>query len=75
MALKESAGAKIVGVKSYGKGTVQETSKLKSGSMVKYTTAYWLSPNGNSINKIGITPDYIEEENENQLQKALEIAK
>ena len=75
LALKESAGAKIVGVKSYGKGTVQETSKLKSGSMVKYTTAYWLSPNGNSINKIGITPDYIEEENENQLQKALEIAK
>lgn len=75
LALKESAGAKIVGKKSYGKGTVQETSQLKSGSMVKYTTAYWLSPNGNSINKTGITPDYEEKNSENQLQKALEISK
>lgn len=75
LALKESANAKIVGTKSYGKGTVQETSKLKSGSMVKYTTAYWLSPKGNSINKIGITPDYKIDGEEEQLKKAIEIAK
>lgn len=75
LALKESANAKIVGTKSYGKGTVQETSKLKSGSMVKYTTAYWLSPEGNSINKTGITPDYKVDGEEVQLKKAIEIAK
>lgn len=75
LALKESANAKIVGTKSYGKGTVQETSKLKSGSMVKYTTAYWLSPEGNSINKTGITPDYKIDGEEEQLKKAIEIAK
>lgn len=75
LALKESANAKIVGTKSYGKGTVQETSKLKSGSMVKYTTAYWLSPKGNSINKTGITPDYKIDGEEGQLKKAIEIAK
>lgn len=75
LALKESANAKIVGTKSYGKGTVQETSKLKSGSMVKYTTAYWLSPEGNSINKTGIIPDYKIDGEEEQLKKAIEIAK
>lgn len=75
LALKESANSKIVGTKSYGKGTVQETSKLKSGSMVKYTTAYWLSPEGNSINKTGITPDYKIDGEERQLKKAIEIAK
>lgn len=75
LALKESANAKIVGVKSFGKGTVQETSKLTSGSMVKYTTAYWLSPNGNSINKKGIIPDFEETKEDDQLNKALEIVK
>lgn len=56
-ALKESYGAILVGEKSYGKGTVQETSSLSTGSMVKYTTAYWLTPEGNEINKVGIKPD------------------
>ena len=56
-ALKESYNATLIGTKSYGKGTVQETEELKSGGMVKYTTAYWLTPNGNKINGIGLTPD------------------
>lgn len=75
LALKESANATIVGTKSYGKGSVQETEILSSGAMVKYTTAYWLSPNGNSINEIGITPDIIEENVDNQLNKAIEAVK
>ncbi len=78
LALKESYTATIVGTKSFGKGTVQEVEKLSSGSMVKYTSAYWLSPNGNSIDKVGITPD-IEviqvKESDVQLNKALEILK
>lgn len=56
-ALKESYDATLVGTLSYGKGTVQETKELSSGGMIKYTTAYWLTPKGNKINEIGITPD------------------
>ena len=75
LALKESAGAKIVGTKTYGKGTVQDTKRLDSGAMVKYTTSYWLSPNGNSINLIGITPDVLVEDVNKQLEKAKEAVK
>lgn len=56
-ALKESYNAITVGTTSYGKGTVQDTNELSTGGMVKYTTAYWLTPNGNKINEKGITPD------------------
>lgn len=56
-ALKESYGATLLGTKSYGKGTVQDTSELESGGMIKYTTAYWLTPKGVTINGKGLTPD------------------
>lgn len=78
LALKESYGATIVGTKSFGKGTVQELEELSSGSMVKYTSAYWLSPNGNSIDKVGVTPDIevtLVNGVDTQLNKALEIIK
>ena len=75
IALKEKANAIIVGTKSYGKGTVQETKTLSSGSMVKYTTAYWLSPNGNSINEVGIEPDIVVEDVDEQYNKAIEAVK
>ncbi len=78
-ALKESYGAKTVGTLSYGKGKVQQTHTLEDGSMVKYTSAKWLTPNGTCIDEVGITPDY-EIENTNigideQLNKALELAR
>lgn len=83
-AFKESYQADIVGVKSYGKGTVQETKDVNGGAMIKFTTQEWLSPNGNSIEAVGIEPTItinLDEkywldpvyENDNQLQKALEI--
>ena len=75
LALKESADATIVGTKSYGKGTVQETGMLSSGSMIKYTRAYWYSPNGNSINKEGITPDIEEQDINKQIEIAIKAAK
>lgn len=82
--LKESYGAEVVGTTTYGKGTVQITKNLKDGSMIKYTIQKWLSPNGNWINEKGVSPtvevelsDEYEtnpiEENDNQLQKALEV--
>ncbi len=83
-ALKESYGITTIGTTSYGKGTVQETSNLSTGGMVKYTTAYWLTPNGNKINNVGIIPDievkmeYIENltyETDVQLQSAINAVK
>lgn len=82
--LKESYGADVVGTYTYGKGTVQVTKDLSDGSMIKYTIQKWLSPKGNWINEVGVAPTYeVElsdlyeqnpnEENDNQLQKALEI--
>ena len=56
-ALKESYGATVIGETSYGKGTVQELVDGKDGIEYKFTTKKWLTPNGNWIHKIGITPD------------------
>lgn len=75
LALKENLNAIVVGKKTFGKGTVQDKSTLSNGSIVKFTTSYWLSPNGNSINKVGIDPDYEVDGEDEQLKKALEVAK
>lgn len=83
-AIKESYGGEVVGVNSYGKGTVQQTKKLLDGSMIKYTTQKWLTPKGNFINEVGVTPtkevklseDYFENpitDNDNQLQEAINL--
>ncbi len=57
-ALQDSYGAKIVGETSFGKGKVQQTMELEDGSMVKYTSARWLTPKGICIDGAGIAPDY-----------------
>ena len=86
-ALKYSYGATLIGTTSYGKGKVQRTSKLADGTMYKYTSAKWLTPNGDCIDEKGLTPDiYVELnkefidnptlENDNQLNTAIiELAK
>lgn len=56
-ALKESANAKIVGLNSFGKGTVQTVTEMPDGSNLKYTTGKWLTPKGNWIHEKGIKPD------------------
>ena len=82
--IKESYNGFVVGTKTYGKGTVQQTTTLPDGSMVKYTVQKWLTPNGNWVNEVGVEPtdtveldiSYAENpimENDNQLQKALEL--
>lgn len=75
LALKDCLNAKVVGVKSYGKGTVQETEVLSSGAMVKFTSAYWLGPKGESINEKGIVPDIEEKDVNKQLDVALKSVK
>lgn len=55
-AFKESYGSRIVGINSYGKGTVQSASDLKSGDTIKYTVQKWLTPDSNYINDKGVVP-------------------
>lgn len=86
-ALKESDNAKIVGEKTYGKGVIQTIYTLSDGSGLKLTTNEYFTPNHNVINKIGITPDIevslpegktmytVEQDEDTQLQKAIEILK
>ncbi len=80
-ALKESYGATIVGTTSFGKGKVQQTYSLEDGSMVKYTSAKWLTPKGICIDEVGISPDIeVLEDKSNleldvQLDKAIEVAR
>ncbi|MGG3558222.1 S41 family peptidase [Peribacillus frigoritolerans] len=56
-AVSESADIPLIGVKSFGKGTVQTAQDFKDGSNFKYTVAKWLTPEGNWIHKKGIKPD------------------
>lgn len=76
----------IVGTTTYGKGVVQELRQLSDGSAVKLTVSNYYTPNGNSINKVGIKPDVevklasellnkdeITHEEDNQFQKALNV--
>ena len=57
-ALKEDLdNITIVGETTYGKGTVQIPLSFSDGSMLKYTTAEWVTPSGKKINGVGITPD------------------
>ena len=57
-ALKDSYGAVLVGQTSYGKGKVQQTYDMEDGSMAKFTSARWLRPTGDCIDKKGIKPDF-----------------
>lgn len=47
----------IVGETTYGKGVIQSTNYLLNGGVLKYTSYNWYSPNGVSIQSVGITPD------------------
>ncbi|WP_371859593.1 S41 family peptidase [Tenuibacillus multivorans] len=54
-AMKEVGGYDIVGKKTFGKGTVQQTMQLGDG-LLKVTVMNWLSPEGNEINEVGVEP-------------------
>lgn len=83
-ALNENCKSQLVGTTTFGKGTVQKTKTLTSGSMIKYTIETWKTSKGNSIDKKGIKPTLeikmnekyyktYEKEDDNQLQKAIEL--
>lgn len=80
-ALREHGVAKLVGVKTFGKGSVQELVKVTPDTSLKVTIARWLTPNGVSISKNGLTPDVevamtqedIEKGRDPQMDKAIEL--
>ena len=81
-AIQDANRAKIVGEKTFGKGTVQDVVDFTGGSGLHITIAKWLTPKGKSISSVGITPDVIiefpatsdqEQKEDPQLDKALEI--
>lgn len=78
-ALKDNKVATIVGTNTYGKGVMQEIIPLFDGAL-KVTIEEFKTPNGDKINQQGITPDIVVEddvttEEDEQLQKAIEILK
>lgn len=80
-ALKDNNLATVVGTRTYGKGVMQEVLPMFNGtSALKVTVEEFKTPNGDKINKVGITPDIEVEDNletdeDEQLQKAVEILK
>lgn len=82
-ALQEYNIAKLVGVKTYGKGSVQEFLSITKDTSLKVTVAKWLTPSGKSISEDGLTPDYevkitdadVKAEKDPQMEKALELLK
>lgn len=78
-ALKDNKAATIVGIRTYGKGVMQEIQPLFDGA-IKITIEEFKTPNGDTINKVGIKPDVeveIDKDSKEdvQLQKAIEILK
>lgn len=83
-ALKDQGAAKVVGEKTFGKGSVQEYVNLSDGSAIKVTIAKWYTPNGVNISLSGISPDvevkfdndkFTKFKIDTQLNKAIEVVK
>ena len=82
-ALRDHNLARLVGEKTFGKGSVQELIDLDQGTAVKITIAKWLTPNGSSIHKngiepeekVGLTVEQFEANQDPQMDKALELLK
>ncbi len=80
-ALQEQGRAKLVGVNTFGKGSVQELVPITADTSLKVTVARWLTPNGTSISEGGLKPDYevkrtqadIDKKIDPQMDKAVEL--
>jgi carboxyl-terminal processing protease len=73
-ALQDHDRGTLVGVKSYGKGSVQLIFDLADGSAVRVTTAKWLTPDRRELDGVGLEPDVVVEgEADAQMQKAVDV--
>lgn len=76
-ACKESQRATLVGTTTMGKGSVQVMHELSFGGALRYTAAYYLSPEGHAIDQVGVTPNVALEasaEGDSQKEYAMEVA-
>ncbi len=71
-ALKDNGAATFMGTTSYGKGSVQQLMPLSSGGSLKVTIARWFTPNGETIDKTGITPDTVVERTTEDIKAKLD---
>lgn len=83
-ALQDHGRAVLVGVKTFGKGSVQQIEPLSFGGAIKLTIAHYLTPKGRSIDKVGVTPDVVvkmdpkdqaDKSSDVQLERAIEELK
>ncbi len=79
-AIKDYGVGTLIGTQTFGKGIVQSLFPLSDGSAIKVTVSRYYTPAGNNIHEVGITPDIIlekdtESEEDNQLQKAIDVLK
>lgn len=79
-ALHDRKRGKLIGEKSFGKGTIQEAQDLQEGTGIHITVAKWLTPNGSWVNEtqglevdVKIEMDEKDKEKDTQLEKALEL--
>lgn len=80
-ALHDNKGVKLIGEKTFGKGSVQQIEELRFKTSLKLTVAKWLTPKGRSISDEGIEPDIevkrseedVKEGRDPQLDKAIEV--
>jgi carboxyl-terminal processing protease len=56
-ALQDAGRARLIGEKTFGKGSVQTTRRLSDGSTIHVTIAHWLTPKGRQIHEVGLEPD------------------
>ena len=69
-ALKESQRATVIGTTTMGKGSVQTMSVLSFGGALRYTAAYYKTPEGRDIDRVGVAPDVtVEMTDEGDAQK------
>jgi carboxyl-terminal processing protease len=85
--LRDFANASLIGVQTYGKGVIQETSQLSNGGAITLTTATYKTTVSDCYNEIGLVPDEVVESNDDdditsvdknkdaQLKKAIEVVK
>ncbi len=71
-AMQDLGRAEIVGDTTFGKGTVQTVRPLTAGGGVKFTTAEYLTPSGDSIEGVGVVPDTVAEDADDQVAAAQE---
>lgn len=72
-ALQDYKLVTLIGMPSFGKGSVQVIHDFTDGSSLKYTIALWLTPNGKNVKKVGLTPDYSVEFSEENIENEVDI--